>query len=201
MTDLEFVQRCVKGERKAWDEFLNKYSRLIYNYIYNVLNSKTHPFNQDDVRDIFQEILCELIKDDFRKLKSFKGKNGSSLASWLRQVTINFTIDYTRKFKPAVSLEEDNEDGLNLKEILKDSSVRAPDLLTLEEKLNSLKDCIENLEVDDKYFLELTMNRGLSLEELKVHFKISRGAIDMRKSRIIERLKDCFKRKGFRLDL
>ena len=38
------------------------------------------------------------------------------------------------------------------------------------------------------------------LEELKKHFKLSRPAIDMRKSRLIERLRDCFRGKGFWLD-
>ena len=38
------------------------------------------------------------------------------------------------------------------------------------------------------------------LEVLKEHFRVSRGAIDMRKSRIIDRLRECFKHKGFALD-
>jgi DNA-directed RNA polymerase specialized sigma24 family protein len=46
----------------------------------------------------------------------------------------------------------------------------------------------------------LLINRGLKPEELKEHLRLSRGAIDMRKSRIIERLRDCFRSKGFALD-
>ena len=68
------------------------------------------------------------------------------------------------------------------------------------EKINQLKDCIKGLNADDKYFLELHLNRGLSLAELKGVLRISRGAIDMRKSRIIGRLRECFKSKGFLLD-
>ena len=60
-----------------------------------------------------------------------------------------------------------------------------------------LEDCISRLDSDDRYFLELYLNRGFSLEELKGILRAARGAVDMRKSRIIERLRDCFRRKGF----
>lgn len=201
MDDLEFVQRCVKGDKQSWDEFVEKYSRLIYNYIYKILNSKLPSrSNQKDINDIFQEIFILLTSDNFKKLKSFKAKNGCSLATWLRQVTINFTIDYLRKFKPDVSLDNENSDGMNLKDVLADKSGNITDLLIEEEKLSQLKDCIEKLDTEDKYFLELYINQGFSLEELKGILKVSRGAVDMRKSRIVERLKECFKAKGFQLD-
>ena len=200
MDDLEFVQRCVKGDKQAWDEFLRKYSRLIYNYIHNVLNAKGYPFAQSHINDIFQEIFCSLIKDDFKKLRSFKARNGCSLASWLRQVTINFTIDYIRKIKPAVSIDEETDDELSLKDLLADDSVSVTDTLSQEERIKSLKECIERLGSDDKYFLELHINRGLRLEKLKDYFKRSRGAIDMQKSRLIDKLRECFKTKGFLLD-
>jgi len=200
MNDLEFVQRCVKGDKKAWDAFLKQYSRLIYSYIHSVLNSKGIKFTQDNIQDVFQEIFCSLIKDNFRKLSTFKARNGCSLASWLRQVTINFTIDYLRKIKPTVSIDEERDDGFSLKEILVNGSRLVSDTLSQEERLKKLKECIDRLNNADKYFIELHINQGLKLEKLKDHLRLSRGAIDMHKSRIIDKLRDCFKSKGFKLD-
>lgn len=200
MDDLEFVQRCVKKDKPTWDEFVDKYSHLIYSYIYSVLKIKGSFISEENINDLFQEILLSLVQDNFKKLRSFKAKNGSSLASWLRQVTINFTIDYIRRIKPSVSIDEENNNDFSLKEVLANSSLPVTDILIQNERLKHLKDCIEQLDNEDKYFLELHINRGLTLEELKHYFKISRGAIDMRKARIIERLKDCFKSKGFSLD-
>lgn len=197
MTDLEFAHRCVRGEKQAWDEFVDKYSHLIYNYIYSVLKTKGFRLTQENINDIFQEIFLSLTKDNFKKLRSFKARNGCSLASWLRQVVINFTIDYIRKLRPVVSLEEEIDDEFILKDILADDSASIRDTIADEERFLHLKDCIDKLENDDKYFLELYINKGLSLEELKDMFRISRGAIDMRKSRIIESLRECFKSKGF----
>lgn len=200
MDDLEFVRRCVKRDRSSWEEFLKRYSRLIYNYIYSVLRTKgTYQFNPNDVNDLFQEIFVSLTKDDFKKLKSFKAINGCSLASWLRQVTINFTIDYLRKVKPTISLDEEIDEDFSLKDILVDDAPFIKDTLTQQEKLVNLKDCIEKLDSHDKYFLELHINQGLKLEELKEILKLSRGAVDMQKARIIARLRECFKSKGFLL--
>ncbi len=201
MDDLEFVQSCVKGEKLAWDEFVDKYSHLIYRYIHSVLKFKgINLYSQDNVNDIFQEIFVNLSKDNFKKLRSFKGKNGCSLASWLRQVVINYTIDCTRKLKPMISLDEELDDGFSLSDIIPGNTSNFTDKLITEEKLATLTDCIQELDNDDKFFLELYMNRGLTLEELKGILRLSRPAVDMRKSRFIVRLRNCFKKKGFELD-
>ena len=201
MNDLEFVQRCVRGEKAAWDELVDKYSRLIYNYIHSILKLKgVNQFSQDNIRDLFQDIFLLLAQDNFKKLRSFKARNGCSLASWLRRIVINHTIDYIRRTKSNISLDEETDEGFSLKDILTDDSPSIKDTLSEKEKFVSLKDCIQELDIDDKYFVELHINKGLRLQELKEHFRVSRGAIDMRKSRIIDRLRECFKHKGFALD-
>jgi RNA polymerase sigma-70 factor (ECF subfamily) len=200
MDDLKFVQACVKGDKQSWNEFLSRYSRLIYNYIYSVLSVKGRNLPVEQVEDIFQEIFYSLIKDNYKKLATYQGRNGCSLASWLRQVTINFTIDYLRKLKPAVSIDSEIEPGFSLKDILKDLSADALEFLSDQDKRNTLQDCVDLLEADEHYFMELFLNQGLNLEQIREYFKINRGAVDMRKSRIFQKLQNCFKRKGFMLD-
>ncbi len=201
MTDLEFVQRCIQGDKTAWDEFVDKYSRLIYKYI-NCILKQNNPglATPENINDIFQEIFVILSKENFRKLQTFKAKNGCSLASWLRQVVVNYTFDCLRKHRPALSLDEENNEGGNLGDLIADNSISSREAAAIEERFSQLKECIEALDIDDKYFLEFHIDRGLSLEIMKQLFKVSRGAIDMRKSRIISRLRDCFKSKGFVLD-
>lgn len=200
MQDLEFVRKIASGDRYSCEEFLNKYSRLIYNYILNTINSSNSPSLQSCVQDIFHDLFCCLMEDDFRKLKSFRAKNGCSLASWLRQVTINFTIDYLRRLKPSVSIDAQNQEGLSLKDSLEADSLNSPEILVAEEKAQSLKECIKALDADDKFFIELHINKGIKLNELKEMLGVSRGVIDMTKLRIIAKLRECFKTKGFVLD-
>ena len=203
MDDLKFVQGCLKGSKQSWSEFIERYSRLIYNYIHSVLTVKGSSVSTEQVEDIFQEIFQALIKDRYRKLSTYQGKNGCSLASWLRQVTINFTIDYLRKLKqPMVSLDALDDEGSTLKDILKDFSPGAKEFLNYQDRRKALQECISLLDLDEQYFLELCLGQGLTPEEIKEYLKISRGAVDMRRNRVLQKLRGCFKKKGFfKLDL
>jgi len=200
MDDLVFAKRCVKADKAAWKEFLQKYSRLIYSYIYSTIRIKGYVFDHSVVEEIFSEIISLLIKDNFKKLKTYQGRNNATLASWLRQVSINFCLDYLRKQKPALlSLDTTVGDGLVLSEIIPYRSLGAAEELIQKEKSELLTDCIERLELDDKFFLELNLRWQFSFVEIKDFFDISRGALDMRRVRIIQKLRDCFKKKGFEL--
>ena len=200
MDDLGFVQNCVTGDKQAWCEFVDRYSRLIYSYIYNTLKASGARFEQDIVADIYQDIFVFLRKDDFYKLKTYRAKNGCTLASWLRHVVIHYTIDSLRKTRPAVSLDQEDQQGYSLKDSIASQAEGADELVISSERMAQLSRCIEELNSEDRYFIELHINRGINLEALKSLFNASRGAIDMRKSRIINRLKECFKSKGFLLD-
>ena len=197
MDDLKFVQGCLKGNKQSWSEFLSRYCRLIYNYIYSVLAVKGYSPSPEQVEDIFQEIFHTLIKDNYKKLATYQAKNGCSLASWLRQVTINFTIDYLRKLKPVVSIDAQDEEGFSLADTLQDLSAGAAEFLKDQDRRKTLQECIGLLEADEQYFLELLLNQELTLDEIKDCLKINRGAADMRKARILQKLTNCFKKKGF----
>lgn len=197
MDDLDFVQKFVKGDKQARDQFLKRYSRLIYNYIHHVLGAKGFKSPSDHVDDIFQGFISFLIDEDCRKLRVFKAKNDCTLATWIRQLTINFTRDYLRKIRPELSLDAETEEGASLKDMLIDGSLSALDSFSRQEKLKVLDDCIETLDSEDKYFIELNFNQKVSLEIIRDFLKLSRGAIDMQKARLMKRLKDCFEHKGF----
>jgi RNA polymerase sigma-70 factor (ECF subfamily) len=197
MDDLEFLQSCLKGDQQAWAEFILRYSRLIYNYIHSVLAVKGRSISAEQVEDVFQEIFQSLIKNNYKKLATYRAKNGCSLASWLRQVTINFTIDYLRKLRPTVSIDAQDEEGFSLGDLLVDLAPGARDFLSDQDKRRTLRECISLLESGEQYFLELFLNQGLTLDEIKDHLQVNRGAADMRKGRIVQKLQDCFKKKGF----
>jgi len=198
MNDLEFVQRCIAGDSLAWDEFLRRYSRLIYNYIFQILNSSiANPSKAELSADIFQEIFLLLTKDDYHKLRTFRAKNGCSFASWLRQVVVNYTIGYLRRRKIFFSLEEADEEGFSLQDVLADSKISVREGLNQEEVFHALSGCIEKLSKEEQLFLDLYLKRKIGPEELSKLFKVKRGAIDMRKLRIIDNLKECFRRQGF----
>lgn len=200
MDDLELVQRCTAQDKLAWNQFLQKFSRLIYSAIYNVLKIKGLTVEENTAEELFQELFLFLVRDNFSKLKSFRAKNGCSLATWLKQVAINFTIDYARKYRPLVSLDEGSEDGFSLNDTIADDSAASSDIMEDQEKLAHLKDCITRLNQQEQLFLELHVNHDVGLEDIGRILAVSRSAIDMRKTRLLQRLRQCFRNKGLLLD-
>jgi RNA polymerase sigma-70 factor (ECF subfamily) len=200
MDDLEFVRQFIEGESQARDQFIKRYSRLIYNYIQHVLGVKGFKDPSSYADDIFQGFIAFLIDEDCKRLRAFKAKNGATLATWIRYLAINFTRDYLRKVKPVFSLDTETEGGISLKDMLVDDSFSVIEELSKEEESKALDDCVDLLNSEDKYFLELNFNQKVSLEIMRDFLKLTRGAIDMQKARLMKRLKDCFKSKGFELD-
>ncbi|MBP7217289.1 MAG: sigma-70 family RNA polymerase sigma factor [Candidatus Omnitrophica bacterium] len=196
MTDLEFVRRCSSGDKPSWNLFIEKYSRLIFTYIHHTLQLQSYTYDKETVQELFQEIITHLYKDNFAKLKTFKAKNSCTFASWLRQVTIHRVIDYVRRQCVSLSLDEDKEDGFSLGQTIADPAVSARETASLKEQYSVLTECISLLTVDEKFFVRMHFNKKVRLESLRQILKLTRSAIDMRKARIIEKLKQCFKAKG-----
>ncbi|MDD5347420.1 MAG: sigma-70 family RNA polymerase sigma factor [Candidatus Omnitrophica bacterium] len=202
MDDLEFVKRCVGSDKQAQEEFIQKYCRLIFSCIHSFFRLKGLNPAAGVVEDLYQDILTSLVKDHFKKLSTYKGKNGASLASWLRQVVINRCIDHVRKSRPdTVSLEAPVAEGLTLSDIIPYRSRSVSEEASVREQLENLVDCIEQLDLDDKFFLELNLNHGLTLDHIKDFYRVTRGTVDMRRVRILERLRDCFKHKGYEVSV
>ena len=201
MDEISLLRRCFKKDTFAWNEFIDRYSKLIYNYIYKVFKSKGYIYSNDEVDELFQEFFLSLLKDNFRKLKRFKAK--ATLATYLRVLCINFILDYLRKVnnKKYITFSSSEKlpysDDLSIEDTLSDDRYILKNELTKNENITILKDCIKFLDIDDKYFLEMHIYRGINLEALRKTFGLSRACIDMRKHRIIEKLKKCFREKGF----
>ena len=199
--DIHFVRRCVRSDPGVWDEFIQKYSRLIYSSLIATLRLKGRErFIREYADDIFQDIFTLLRKDDFKKLKTYRGRNGCSLASWLRQVTVHYTIDYLRRSKLHVSLDAPFDEGGSLLDCIASEGANSREKAIEEDVLTHLAECVEQLAVGDVYFVELMFHQGLTPVETGFALGISREAVDMRKMRILERLKICFRQKGL-LDL
>ena len=103
--DLELVQRCRKGERKAQFELYQLYKDRIFNIAYRMANSK------QDAEDITQMAFVRV----FKKIDSFRGD--SAFSSWVYRLTVNICINHFRKEKKKKELvvHELSEQATNLK--------------------------------------------------------------------------------------
>ncbi|MBI4526702.1 MAG: sigma-70 family RNA polymerase sigma factor [Deltaproteobacteria bacterium] len=101
MTENErtLLSGCKRGEKPAWPAFVQQYSPLVYHTIKRTLSLYHTNARPDIVEDLFQDFFLSVLRDDYKKLRQFRGDRGCTLASWLRMVAARLTIDHLREQK------------------------------------------------------------------------------------------------------
>jgi RNA polymerase sigma-70 factor (ECF subfamily) len=79
--DRDLLQRCLRKQPGSWNDFVDRFLSLIYHTIHYTAHLRSARVSPEDVEDIAAEVLLELVKDDYKALKQFKGN--ASLATYL----------------------------------------------------------------------------------------------------------------------
>src|SRR5690242_396447 len=90
------VQGCIRGDRQAWEDLIDKYKRLIYSIPIK------YGASPDDAADVFQSVCIEVL-NSLPQLKSVQ-----SLRSWL--ITVSIRQAYRWKKRQANHVELDAMD-------------------------------------------------------------------------------------------
>jgi RNA polymerase sigma-70 factor (ECF subfamily) len=88
--DRQLIDRCLRKEPGAWNDFVDRYMGLIYHVIHHVEHARSLVLSGPDVEDIAAEIFLGLVDDDYAVLRRFKGH--SSLPTYLTVVARRICI-------------------------------------------------------------------------------------------------------------
>ena len=91
------LSRIEKGEQEAWSDFVERYGRLIYYAIQRTLELKGTRLPPEQIEEIFHSLFSHLAENRAKRLLSWTGKRNCSLATWIRMISINYTIDIIRR--------------------------------------------------------------------------------------------------------
>jgi RNA polymerase sigma-70 factor (ECF subfamily) len=80
----------------VWEQFFIRYDRLIYRCITRVTSRFPGLISQEDIREIYANVLLNLLHHNKRKLRTYDPGRGSKLGSWIGLITINTSYDYLR---------------------------------------------------------------------------------------------------------
>ncbi len=83
--DRQLLDRCLSHQPKAWNDFVDRYMGLIYHVIRHVGHARSVPLSDADVEDVAADIFLEIVEDDYKVLREFKGN--SSLPTYLTVVS------------------------------------------------------------------------------------------------------------------
>ncbi len=110
LADGDLVERCVRGDRAAWDHFVERFSGLVYFSICHLLRAKGASVPADLLGEVHNAVFLSLLEDDCCRLRRFSGR--CKLSHWLKVVSVNRTIDFPRKQRPDRPLDDPEGEGL-----------------------------------------------------------------------------------------
>jgi RNA polymerase sigma factor (sigma-70 family) len=193
-SDRELLDGCLNGDFRMREEFVRRFSKLVYAAVQGVCKYYHVSFDQQDLEDWHNSIFLSLFDKHCWKIQQYQGTRGCSLASWVRIVSISHMKDAFRRIKDALDRPArtcpldwilDKKSG--------DSS--APDQLEKAETQAMIKKEIEKLSPRYRLVLELNVYRELPIGEVARILKVSENNAYSIKHRAIQQLKKNILRK------
>ncbi len=93
--DSELVQKCMDGDRQAFEGLLIKYEKPVYNAAYRMLHS------QEDARDVTQTVFLKV----FEHFDSYDPKY--KFFSWIYRIALNESVNCLKKQNRLDSLDRE----------------------------------------------------------------------------------------------
>jgi RNA polymerase sigma factor (sigma-70 family) len=186
--DQELLAGCFKGEVNAQEAFVLRFSNLVYTTIQQAFKAKQVPFNRQDLEDLHNSIFVRLLERHCRRLRQYKGKNGCSLPSWVRMISVRTVIDHLRCRSDALS-RSSKLDAIEDIEALVDERTEQWQFLDRTEKMHLIEKGMKSLLPRDQLFIRLHCLKGLSMKEVAEVLKISENNAYSIKHRAMRRLK------------
>lgn len=79
--DRDLLRSLVQKDPGSWNDFVDRYLSLFYHVVHSTAHLRSVRLTPEDVEDIAAEVLLQLVADDYKALKAFRGN--ASLATYL----------------------------------------------------------------------------------------------------------------------
>lgn len=185
---------CILGDQNARHEFVDQYLKLVYYTIYKTLDWMRSSLDQDVVQELRQRVFLALFDEGAKKLRQFGWKRICSLASWIRLITKNVTLDYLEKeaisARRTVSIDEElnPETKETLADRLVDRALDALSQLTKEEQTQLVIQVVRTLDPTDQAFVYYRFYEGASYKQMAHFMGKGLDALYMQWTRIKDQL-------------
>lgn len=170
MSDDELVLGIKQGKENALIELQNKYGRLLYGIVKDVLEKKHY------IEDV-DECYSDIIVDIWRNIDYFDDKRGK-LINFIAAIAKYKSIDYIRKLSKRNEVEIDEKTY--------DDSYREEFKI---EELENFKDLLNILNKEDKILFIKRYYFEEDIEKISKDMKMSKDTVYQRLSRGREKLK------------
>jgi len=203
-TDQELIESCIRKDKRAWDIFVERYSKVVFWAIRDRLKRFGYNFDEGDIEDIHQDVFISLWSDN----KLAQVKDRSRVAGWLAMVAGNAAIDYFKKMKRqsppnSLSLYEEiykSGDGgdKTLEDVLPSQDAGPGKRAHLNDIFELVDSAINSLKPKEKIVVKLNLLHGMRHRDIAEALKMPVNTVSTTIARAKEDLKVKLRRKGIK---
>ncbi len=183
--DRELLQRCLQKQTGAWNDFVDRYLSLIYHVIGYTAHLRSAKVSAEDVEDIAAEVLLQIVADDYKALRQFRGH--ASLSTYLTVIARRICVheltrrqsvrDAIRKGDTRIEEFADSAEGDSIAEI---KSL---------ERLDEVDRLLRKLSGKEREIVRLFYLEGRTYEEISTETAVPVNTIGAVLSRAREKLR------------
>lgn len=185
--DQKILNGCLRGEKNAWDSFVERYSRLVYWSIWKALGSSSAPDKKEACREAFQEFFRRMLEPS-RIEKLLQAQN---LQKYLQVSAQNIVFERFRRtgIMDRIELAGEAVDGVSAAADPSEQAAQSERRAILESVLGRLKP-------KERECLELHYLDGHTHQEIAGFLGMPRDTVSTILQRTKEKLKEHLRRKG-----
>jgi RNA polymerase sigma-70 factor (ECF subfamily) len=163
------LERCLKGDQRAWDDIVRLYWRKVFNVAYKFVG------RQDEAEDLTQDIFLKL----FKSLKTFDRR--ANFSTWLISVSRNLCIDHYRSMRREHDVVTHDVDVVTL---ARPSVIDSPQAaLEQRDRVALLRAALDKLAPSLRTAVMLRDIQELSYQEIAEKLGVPEGTVKSRINR------------------
>jgi RNA polymerase sigma-70 factor (ECF subfamily) len=173
------------ARQRTWQEFVRRYERTIVLCVVHVLRRYGATFSRDDLNDLVADVWLMLLRNNMKKLRQYDAGRGLNVASFIRLVATNTTIDYLR----ARRAHANAIDGATEREALNAEAGESPvDCYDFSQRAELAREALCRLSSDERSFVVEVFQQERSPEDMARTLGVSTNTIYSRKFKIRAKL-------------
>ena len=184
-SDSFLLERCLAGERNAWEQLVTRYERLIYKI------ARHGGLSADDSADVFQNV-CLALYRNLHKLR-----NEQHVTGWLILTTKREVWRLYRQQRHDEPLPNNEAEEQNL--LLKSEALSPEDVVLKLEQEQMVRCAMEDLGESCRTLLRMRYHTDPppSYAEIARSLNVAEGAIGPMRARCLHKLRKLLEQQGF----
>ena len=195
-SDDELIAECIRENGRAWDEFVDRFGKLVYGTARTVLGRYGLRWRDDLADEIHQQVFVEF----WEKKRLVHLRETRSLRPFLAAVTVSRSVDTLRTVLKTIKRGlPEPENGSSRLDGLESPTKDPASASTGEEAMGIIEAEIEGLPAKEGHILKLSVLEGLTHQEIAELMGIPQNTVSTVIRRARQKVKEALQKKGLEL--